>query len=74
MYEIHKLHRLKVFSDLHGYINEKTTYSRELDEGYEPTEKIEDKEMFHRMDAERYILGDFTPEMAKSDQGCQTYH
>jgi hypothetical protein len=28
-----------------------------LDESGQPTEKIEDKETYHLMDAERYILG-----------------
>ena len=46
-----------VFSDLRGYLDEKLSYSRELDERGEPTEKIDAKETFHFMDAERYIIG-----------------
>lgn len=45
------------FDDLDGFLEEKRTYSRELDEAGEPTEAIEDKNSFHFMDAERYILG-----------------
>ena len=48
--------QLYVFNDLVGYLEEKRTYSRVLDERDQPTEAIEDKETFHRLDAERYIL------------------
>ena len=57
VYGVHKRNGLYVFEDLAGYLEEKTTYSRVLDENGEPTEEIEDKETFHYMDAERYILG-----------------
>ena len=36
-----------VFEDLHGFLDELQSYSRELDEMGEPTEKIEAKETFH---------------------------
>jgi hypothetical protein len=45
-----------VFDDLADYLAEKLSYSRELNDQGEPTEKIEDKESFHLMDAERYII------------------
>lgn len=57
VYGSHARHEIKVFDDLSGYLEEKTTYSRELDDQGQPTEKIEDKETFHFMDAERYIIG-----------------
>lgn len=57
VYGFHKRNELYVFDDLSGYLEEKLTYARELDTNGEPTEKIEDKETFHHMDAERYILG-----------------
>jgi hypothetical protein len=57
VYGFHKRNQLFVFDDLHQYLAEKMSYSRELDPNGEPTEKIEDKETFHLMDAERYILG-----------------
>ncbi len=57
VYGAHKEHQILVFDDLDGYLAEKLTYSRVLDEAGEPTEKIEDKETFHFMDAERYIIG-----------------
>jgi len=57
VYGAHKANRVYVFDDLMGYLDEKASYARELDGNDEPTEKIEDKETFHFMDAERYILG-----------------
>lgn len=57
VYGAHKAGEIIVFDDLAGYLEEKLTYSRELDENGEPTEAIEDKNDFHFMDAERYIIG-----------------
>jgi len=57
VYGAHARNEILVFDDLTGYLEEKLTYSRELDDAGEPTEKIEDKETFHFMDAERYIIG-----------------
>lgn len=48
---------LYYFDDLEHFLDEKRTYSRALDEAGEPTEEIEDKNAFHFMDAERYIIG-----------------
>jgi hypothetical protein len=47
--------RLFVFEDCTGIRDEFGTYSRELDESGQPTEKIKNKERFHRLDALRYI-------------------
>ena len=57
VYGAHAGREIVVFSDLAGYLEQKGTYSRVLDDQGEPTEKIEDKETFHFMDAERYIVG-----------------
>jgi len=57
VYGAHKRGEILVFSDLVGYLEEKQTYSRVLDAAGEPTELIEDKNTFHFMDAERYIIG-----------------
>ena len=62
VYGMHKLSKLFVFDDLLNYLDEKLSYSRKLDDNFNPTDEIEDKEKFHLMDAERYILSDFTPE------------
>jgi len=56
VYGAHRRGEILVFEDLAGYLEEKLTYSRELDDRGEPTEKIEDKHRFHFMDAERYAL------------------
>lgn len=53
----HKRNEIYVFDDLEHYLNEKMTYSYELGDDGEPIEEIEDKDTFHLMDAERYIVG-----------------
>jgi hypothetical protein len=45
VYGAHKRGEIRVFDDLTGYLEQKMTYSRELDEHGEPTEKIEDTEI-----------------------------
>lgn len=57
VYGCHKRGELWVFDDLSGYLEEKQTYSRKLNDAGEPTEEIEDKNEFHFMDAERYVVG-----------------
>jgi len=69
VYGLHKLNKVFIFKDLVNYLDEKMSYSRELDENNQPTEKIEDKARYHLMDAERYILSDFTPDAARANQG-----
>lgn len=49
---------VRVFDDLAGLRDELATYSRELNEAGEATDKIEDKEQYHLLDSVRYILGD----------------
>ena len=48
--------RLVVFRDLEGLLAELGGYSREVDESGSPTEKIEDKEDYHLLDAVRYVV------------------
>lgn len=57
VYEAHKKDQIIAFDDLTGYLEEKHTYARKLDASGEPTEVIENKETYHYMDAERYIIG-----------------
>lgn len=57
VYGAHRRNEILVFSDLAGYLEEKLTYSRVLDAAGEPTEAIEDKHRYHRVDAERYVIG-----------------
>lgn len=56
VYGLIKTGRLNVLASLKGLIDDLTTYSRELDEHDQPTEKIEDKETFHHADSLRYIV------------------
>lgn len=57
VYAEHRNNRLFVFDDLTQYLEQKESYSRPLDEMGEPIDGIEDKEKFHFMDAERYLIG-----------------
>lgn len=56
VYGAHSRGEIYVFDDLEGYLEEKLTYARKLDPFGEPTEEIEDKNDFHYMDGERYIV------------------
>lgn len=53
---MHAADEIVVFDSCEGYLEEKQTYSRKLDDRGDPTEEIEDKHAFHFMDAERYIM------------------
>jgi hypothetical protein len=57
VYGVHKTGRLLVFRTCVKYLDEKGRYARKLAPDGEPTEAIEDKNSFHLMDAERYIIG-----------------
>ena len=52
-----KQDRVYVFSDLAHFLDELGSYSREVDERGEPTEKIDGKASYHLCDAARYLLG-----------------
>jgi len=66
VYGWHKTGRLKVFSDLQMYLDEKTRYSWALDDLYRPVQgQIEDKATFHLMDAERYLLSSLDEPVTK---------
>ena len=54
VYALFKHGRIRVFKGLNGLRGELLTYQRELDESGEPTEKIRDKNKYHRLDALRY--------------------
>lgn len=61
VYGCMKRGELFVFNDLAGFLEDILTYSRELDDAGNPTEKIEDQNQFHHADAARYILGWLRP-------------
>ena len=71
VYGWHKTNKLFVFDDVGLYLDEKTTYSRVLDDNFQPTEKISNKSAFHLMDAERYILSAFNPDAMVEDDVVQ---
>ncbi len=54
--ELLKTKRLFIFDNCKGIKDEFGRYSRMLDASGQPTEKIKDKEMFHRLDGLRYIV------------------
>lgn len=62
VYGWHKRNAIFVFNDVKLYLDEKLSYSRKLDDAYQPTDEIDNKSSFHLMDAERYLLSDFGPE------------
>lgn len=68
VYAHHKLHKIKVFSDLHHYLDEKMSFSYELDERYNPTDKYEDEQRYHLMASERTLFSSFTPETASANK------
>ena len=70
VYALHKLNKLFVFRDMSDYLDEKLSYSRKLDDNYNPTDEIQDKARFHLMDSERGILSDFTPETVTGGDVC----
>ena len=68
VYGWHQQNKLFVFDDLEDYLDEKMSYSRKLDDDYQPTLDIDNKSKFHLMDAERYLLSDFAPETLENNQ------
>ena len=50
--------RLLVFRDCHRILDELSSYSYELDDSGQPTERIEDKETYHCADALRYACAE----------------
>jgi hypothetical protein len=55
-----KTRKLRVFNTCVGLVDEFGRYARELNEVGEPTDKIKDKETFHRLDAVRYLISGAT--------------
>lgn len=68
VYAFHKLSKLFYFIDDTKILAEKTSYSYLLDEKGDPTGDIQNKQRYHFMDAERYILGEFNLSMANTNQ------
>jgi len=58
-----KQKRLYIFDDCRGVLDEIGRYGRVLDAAGEPTEKIKDKDTYHRLDALRYAAVGVTEPM-----------
>lgn len=58
VYACHKQHTLIYFNDLEGLLDQKGKYRRKRDKAGEVTDEIENKNQFHFLDAERYIISD----------------
>lgn len=71
---MHQLNKIFIFRDMRNYLDEKRTFSRELDENGLSTMKIEDEARFHCMSAEQYILSDFTPETVMKRDKIHVWH
>jgi hypothetical protein len=56
VYGAFKTGKLLVMDSCQGLLDELRSYSRKLDENNDPTEEIEDKAAYHRLDALRYIV------------------
>ena len=59
---MHQLNKIMVFRDMEHYLDEKRTFSSELDRDNKPTAKIANEARYHRMACERYLMSNFTPE------------
>jgi hypothetical protein len=55
--ELFRTQRLCIFNTCRGLRDELGTYRRELGKDGQVTERIKDKENFHRLDGLRYVLG-----------------
>jgi len=61
VYSLLKTRKLYIFRTCLNVLDEIQSYSYELDDKYNPTDKIVDKERYHMLDALRYIASDFNP-------------
>ena len=73
VYGLHRLNKVFIFNDLKEYLREKLSYIYKKKED-NLTDEIESKSRFHLMDAERYILSDFTPETVTESQKSRVCH
>jgi hypothetical protein len=61
VYAQHKQSGIIYFDDLSGVVDEKGRYRRKRDKNGNVINEIENKNSFHRLDAERYIIGYIRP-------------
>jgi hypothetical protein len=63
VYSLFERQELFVFRSCKGTQKEIDTYKRKLDKRGEPTEEIEDKRKYHRLDALRYVASGLIPRL-----------
>ncbi len=69
VYGCHKKDGIVYFDDLRRIVAEKGRYQRKKDRQGNVTSAIKDKNMFHLLDAERYVIGEIRKETAQSGDG-----
>ncbi|KKL84839.1 hypothetical protein LCGC14_1960700, partial [marine sediment metagenome] len=60
---LHCQNKIYIFSDLHDYIDEKLSFSYEIDREDRLQDKIYNEAMYHFMSAEGYLLSEFHPDV-----------
>ncbi|KKN12787.1 hypothetical protein LCGC14_1012860, partial [marine sediment metagenome] len=73
VYGLEALGKHWVFNTCLDYLDEKRTYSRELNDSYQPTDRIERKEWFHCMDADRYVTGNLRTASVGGSRGPSVF-
>jgi hypothetical protein len=68
VYALHRLNKIMVFSDCTHYLDQKQSFSYELDDKYQPTDKYEDEQIYHLLAGERTLLSSFTPETVDNNR------
>ena len=70
----HILNKIMVFRSNKYYLDEKGSFSHELDEKYQPTEDLEDEKKYHLMASERVLMSSFRPDTAKKKGPPKSNH
>ena len=64
---LHAQSKVYAFSDLNDYIDEKLTFSYEVNKEDSITDKIHNESAYHLMSAESYLLSEFKPDMGNNN-------
>jgi len=70
---LHAQNKIYVFSDQNDYIDEKLSFSYEVDKEDEITEKIHNEAAFHFMSAEGYILSEFEIDIGRGKRASAVW-
>jgi hypothetical protein len=65
---LHAQSKVYYFSDLSDVIDEKLSFSYEVNKEDAPTDKIHNESDYHYMSAESYLLSEFNPDVARLGQ------